>query len=62
MQGLTAKFNRHVLHDNNEINYIALVNRQPHAYIDVDTHQNVQFQPTGSTVPVQLNMEHIEKE
>ena len=48
--GLLPKFNRPaVLHDNNDKKNKALVNRQSHAYVDVDTHDNIPFLSTGST-------------
>ena len=45
-RGILPKFSiLPVLCDNNENNHIVLVNRQPHAYVDVD--KNIPFQPTG---------------
>ena len=33
-----------------------LVNKHPHAYIDVDTHKNIPCLPTGSTVAMQCKV------
>ena len=51
-RGLLTKFHRpFMLHDNDENNHLALVKRQPHAY--VDTHRNIPFLPLGSNVVMQ---------
>ena len=42
-----------MLHDNDEDTHTALVNRQPHAYENVDTCKNIPFLHTGWTVVVQ---------
>ena len=42
-----------VLHNNDEINLIVLFKIQPQASQDRDTHKNIPFLPTGSTVAVQ---------
>ena len=53
-RGLLPKFNRLLtLHDNDEHNHMALVNRQSHAYVEVDTPKNIPFLPVGQTVAVQ---------
>ena len=42
-----------VLCDNNEGTHTVLINRQPQISEDVDTHENIPFLTTGSTVAVQ---------
>ena len=53
-RGLLPKLNRPpISYDNDANSNMALVNKQPHAYVDVDTYADIPFLPTGSTVVVQ---------
>ena len=54
VRGLLSKFSKPLLlFGNNERNHTALIERQPHVNIEIDTQENFPFLPPGSTLAVQ---------
>ena len=52
-RGILPKCSRPSVLCNDENKHVALVNRQAHAYVDIDSCKNIPFLHTGSTVVVQ---------